>query len=528
VKPTPPKKGNVNGVNWTDMGELKFIEKIATGGRKGEVWNGSFRGQNIALKKFIVQSGADDEERRQRFENEVEMLASLRHPNVVLVVCACSTSIDELIIGYEQIPKGSLAKILEQAEHPTNVDKFKIAHTTALALQWVHKTQIKLHGSLSPSKILVGEGFQAKLCGFGIDGVCAPIVKGDAAQLTFMPDHVWRAPEFFKGHGTQTSASDVYSCALLYWSLFQPAEAKKRIPYSQYDKDNFYSKVVVGQERPSTSGFDPLLAKTLSDMWVPEPSKRVSMGDIAPSIFTMMVDVNLTCPDARRVWREAVNQCKFEDQTYVNMHIFIERLFVGTGEVKPVPTDPAYRCVERMFGTEIAATGETTKFVKLERFAQVLQWLGPLRGRRTQKTKWIASLVELMKREWFHAESTKAECDTSISNSKKIGSYLIRFSNNVGTPFTLAKLEKINLITNYRIYSTDEGYFLQVNDQKLYNEGTLPQLIENKKVKSALGLAQAVPYHQFNDLFVVNPDLAGCYGGFQDVSATYQHSTDSS
>ncbi len=67
--------------------EITYLEKIG-GGCFGSVYRGMCRGKEVAVKKLFKQDL--DEKSLVDFKKEVEIMAQLRHPNVLLFMGACT------------------------------------------------------------------------------------------------------------------------------------------------------------------------------------------------------------------------------------------------------------------------------------------------------------------------------------------------------------------------------------------------------------------------------------------------------
>ena len=87
------------------------------------------------------------------FSNEVDMLATIRHPQVVLMMGYCLTP-PNLVIIFENCSRGSLYDVLHKGGEPLTKDvKKKIVLQVATAINFLHKSEV-VHRDLKSHNIL--------------------------------------------------------------------------------------------------------------------------------------------------------------------------------------------------------------------------------------------------------------------------------------------------------------------------------------------------------------------------------------
>ncbi len=140
--------------------------RIGSGGM-ATVWRAFDRrlGREVAVK-VLSESLAADERFRRRFEREAHHIASLSHPNIVVVHDAGIDG-DHLFIVMELVKGRSLRQLLaDSAPLPPPVVA-RLAVDVLAGLAHAHEADI-LHRDIKPGNILVTESGVSKLADFGI------------------------------------------------------------------------------------------------------------------------------------------------------------------------------------------------------------------------------------------------------------------------------------------------------------------------------------------------------------------------
>ncbi|XP_078155686.1 U-box domain-containing protein 70-like [Carex rostrata] len=192
--------------------------KIGEGGF-GCVYRGSLRKTTVAIKKLNPESLQGLLE----FQQEVDILTRVRHPNIVNLIGSCS-KIWTLV--YEFLPNGSLEDRLVCADNTASLTwqaRTRVISEICLGLVFLHsnKPHLLIHGDLKPENILLDANFISKLSDFGI----SRFIKQSNTNTTVFYRTIHPAGTFgyfdpeFLSTGELTPKSDVYSFGIIVLRL---------------------------------------------------------------------------------------------------------------------------------------------------------------------------------------------------------------------------------------------------------------------------------------------------------------------
>lgn len=236
---------------------------------------------------------------RVRFLQEVSLLKSIRHPNLLLYMGACVDPRYPLCIVSELIDGGSLFDCLHgRSRVNLNLQqKFRLMQNIARGMLYLHgRDPIVLHRDLKSANILVSlqkdGNFKATIIDFGLSKLNttqASLVPGRARGLT--GSLVTMAPEVMNEQKYQTG-SDVYSFGIVCWEIFCG-----RIPFGKTTQvATLVMKVAVRGERPKFLKDDnvPLpIQRLIRECWDQDVTKRPDFLAIAQTLNVIRRDLEL-------------------------------------------------------------------------------------------------------------------------------------------------------------------------------------------------------------------------------------------
>ncbi|KAK4751663.1 hypothetical protein SAY87_020461 [Trapa incisa] len=218
--------------------------KIGEGGY-GSIYKGILCHTEVAIKMFHPHSLQGPSE----FQQEVEVLSKVRHPNLVTLIGACP---EAWALVYEFLPNGSLEDRISCKGNSPPLSwqtRIRIAVELCSALIFLHssKPHIIVHGDVKPANILLDAHFVSKLGGFGI---CRLLNrnKGSSNDTTLL-HHTDRKGTFaymdpeFLSTGELSPKSDAYSFGIILLRLLTGRSALRLAKEVQnaLDKGNLKS-----------------------------------------------------------------------------------------------------------------------------------------------------------------------------------------------------------------------------------------------------------------------------------------------
>uniref|UniRef100_M4CJ10 non-specific serine/threonine protein kinase n=1 Tax=Brassica campestris TaxID=3711 RepID=M4CJ10_BRACM len=198
-----------------------FSRELGDGGF-GTVYYGVLKdGRAVAVKRLYEKSL----QRVEQFKNEIDILKTMKHPNLVILYGCTSRHSSELLLVYEYISNGTLADHLHGDRAETRPlcwpIRLKIAIETASALSFLHKSGI-IHRDVKTTNILLDENSTVKVADFGL----SRLFSTDQTHVSTMPQGTpgYVDPEYYQCYRLNEK-SDVYSFGVVLTELISSKEA---------------------------------------------------------------------------------------------------------------------------------------------------------------------------------------------------------------------------------------------------------------------------------------------------------------
>lgn len=227
-------------------------------------------GRDVAIK-LLTSAGADGSRMRERFEAEARAVASLSHPNVVLVFDSGEHEGVPFLV-MERLPGRTLAD--EMAAGPLSCDRaVRVATDVLAALGAAHAAGI-VHRDIKPSNVLLCPDGAVKVSDFGIAKTASAMPLTDDGTLLGTPGYV--APERLTGDPA-TPRSDLYSTGVLLYEALSG-----RPPFEGDSPGELLRAIAEGRPVPLLERLPdlaPHLDRAVRTAMEKEPSNRFATAD---------------------------------------------------------------------------------------------------------------------------------------------------------------------------------------------------------------------------------------------------------
>lgn len=481
-------------------------------GSFGTVYKGTCRQQNVAIK--ILDKQDLEPKVLESFRREVEIMANISHPNIVLYLGACTVP-GQLMIVTELLPRGDLEDMLKNPNISLSMlTRIRMAKDIAMGMNWLHKSNPQfVHRDLKTKNLLVDQNNNIKICDFGLSQV-----KSQGQWIRDPPEGakgtpLWMAPEVLTGRQFDEKC-DVYSYGIVLWCLVTRKE-----PYEQFNEFEKFRTAVCyqGVRPPIPPNCQPIMANLIRVCWAGNPQERPSFDAIIPQLDHILVDYAILDDVGRLLWKnnflgmEAVpwgdfieafkealahyadtdmetvfeelpdnpTAAQLEQATDVQLNEYASRSIRNSNlvsmewERRYATSNPGFhavepndeldiQCLRALLVTSKAAEGVDSvvegEMVTMERFGYMLQWFGPIIDPVNQQPEIMGRIRRMLSCPWYHGDITQVQAEDRLRGQIP-GTFLVRFSSVPGC-YTISSMES-EVINHRRItHHIGQGYRL--------------------------------------------------------------------
>ncbi|XP_030474338.2 U-box domain-containing protein 33-like [Syzygium oleosum] len=264
-------------------------------GASGIVYRGFLRLTPVAIKMMKFHSMQDS----QQFQQEVDVLSKVRHPNLITLIGACP---EPWTLVYEYFPNGSLEDWLHNSNRAKQLSwraRIRIAMELCSVLAFLHscKPHSIVHGDVKPGNILLDAHLVCKLSDFGI---CRLLSRGERSSndtTVLYPTDLkgtlgYLDPEFLVTREL-TTKFDVYSFGIILLELLTRRPVLGLVNEVQKAINAGTLKAILD---PLAGEWPYMLAKELTHLALRccEISRR-NRPDLRSDVWTVLQSIGASC-----------------------------------------------------------------------------------------------------------------------------------------------------------------------------------------------------------------------------------------
>ncbi|KAG7439931.1 kinase-like protein [Guyanagaster necrorhizus] len=309
-------KKSVKTEPWTITSyDVEFEKQIDEGGF-GKVYKGVWHRKIVAIKVFKSDASPNTE----GIHKEIEMWASLRHPNI-LPFLGANILDDAPFVVTPYLRNGNARKFVEAQP---NCDRLKMLTDISHGLLYLHSRKI-VHGDLKAVNVLIDDARTAVLCDFGLSQIQEDIMR--RASLPNIGSLNWMSPERLAGEPLR-SAADIYSFSMTIYELYT-----LQIPLAHLSDEDFLPMVGYGDvrpQRPESNLITDAIWSVMAQCWIRNPTKRPT----AYRVSIMLEQSHTAQPKHRSRLQKRISGDKKE----IKDHSRLYKRFFGGKEVTPTTT----------------------------------------------------------------------------------------------------------------------------------------------------------------------------------------------
>ncbi|OMO61924.1 hypothetical protein CCACVL1_23144 [Corchorus capsularis] len=287
-----PTQGLENYDEWTiDLRKLNMGTAFAQGAF-GKLYRGTYNGEDVAIK--ILERPENSPEKaqvmEQQFQQEVMMLATLKHPNIVRFIGACRKPMVWCIVT-EYAKGGSVRQFLTRRQNRAVPLKLAVkqALDVARGMAYVHGLGF-IHRDLKSDNLLIAADKSIKIADFGV----ARIEVQTEGMTPETGTYRWMAPEMIQ-HRPYTQKVDVYSFGIVLWELITGL-----LPFQNMTAVQAAFAVVNKGVRPVIpNDCLPVLSEIMTRCWDTNPEVRPPFTEIVKMLENAETEIMTTVRKAR-------------------------------------------------------------------------------------------------------------------------------------------------------------------------------------------------------------------------------------
>ena len=255
------------------FGDYSYIRKIGCGSYSVVVLVTNTITQKQCACKIMSRAGLKAEDAMKRFIQEIDIMQSIKHPNIVEILDIIYTTENVYVIT-EYCPNGELFDYIVSQPNLSYEDVRRIFFQVTFALFFIHQKKIA-HRDIKPENILLDQDENVKLADFGFSRHL------DENNLMSTPcgSQFYAAPEIIKGLEYDGQKSDIWSLGVLLFAI-----ATKSLPWTATSQPGIIFQIFNAQyEIPHFISSD--ISECISSCLKLDPNERPTAYELLQSDF---------------------------------------------------------------------------------------------------------------------------------------------------------------------------------------------------------------------------------------------------
>ncbi|CAN8255898.1 unnamed protein product [Cochlearia groenlandica] len=261
-----------------------------------------------------------DKSRKSKVLQEVRILHSLNHPNVLKFIAWYETSAHMWLV-LEYCVGGDLRTLLQQDCKLPEDSIYGLAYDLVIALLYLHSKGI-IYCDLKPSNILLDENGHIKLCDFGLARKLDEISKSPSAGKRGTPYYM--APELYEDGGVHSFASDLWALGCVLYECYTG-----KPPFVAREFTQLVKSIHSDPTPPLPGNASRSFVNLIESLLIKDPAQRIQWADLCGHAF----------------WNSKINIVQLPPQpAFDNMiGIYTEPCLSERNGNRPNKTPPKYR-----------------------------------------------------------------------------------------------------------------------------------------------------------------------------------------
>ena len=259
---------------------LKDVEigKVIGEGAFGEVYKAKWNNIDVALKST---KGED----LQDFQNELQIMLDLRHPNILPFYGLYFKDEYHPMIVTEFMNRGDLLHLLQTEGDITKQQLIDLCQQISFGMEYLHSQNI-LHRDLACRNLLVSSksedtsSLTIKIADFGLSRQTADYYTVSSKKIPIR----WTAPEVIE-FGKASKASDVWSFGVVFWEIF----SRGAIPYAGHSQQEVIQLVKKGRKLTAPPSMPHEVSLLMNKCFALKPEKRIQFPMISEGLKSFCV-----------------------------------------------------------------------------------------------------------------------------------------------------------------------------------------------------------------------------------------------